>query len=102
MRVPGAEADECDPELLDVVELAAARMSVSRSWAWPMLPECMTTNPPSRPCSRAQALSRGCGVIALVSAQFGITRMRQAVAPFASRRRSIVSPIATTRSARRR
>ena len=40
----------------------AARTSVSRSCAWPTLPECMTTNRPSSPCARAHSLSRGCGV----------------------------------------
>ena len=62
----------------------------------------MTTNRPTRPCFSAQSLSRGCGVIARVSTQFGITRRRSGGAPFASSRSRIVSPIATIRSARRR
>ena len=66
-----------------------------------MLPECMTTNLPARPCSRAHPLSRGWGAIDAVSTQFGMTRSRPGATPFASRRRRIVSPIATTRSARR-
>ena len=45
--------------------------------------------------ARAHSLSRGCGVIARVSTQFGITRSRSGGAPFASRRSRIVSPIAT-------
>ena len=36
-----------------------ARTRSSRFCAWPTLPECMTTNRSSRPCSRAQSLSRG-------------------------------------------
>ena len=48
------------------------------------------------------SLSRGCGVIALVSTQFGITARRSGGVPFSSSRRRIVSPIATTRSARLR
>ena len=74
-----------------------ARISVSRSWAWPMLPECMTTKRPSRPFERAHELSRGCGVTAFVSTQLGITRRRSGGTPFASSRSRIVSPIATTR-----
>ena len=80
----------------------AARTRLSRSCACPTLPECMTTKRPTRSCFRAHALSRGCGVIARVSTQFGITRSRSGGAPFASRRSRIVSPIATIRSARRR
>ena len=62
----------------------------------------MTTNGPTSRCCSAHALSRGCGVIARVSTQFGITRSRSGGAPFSSRRSRIVSPIATIRSARRR
>ena len=36
-----------------------ARISVSRSWAWPTLPECMTTKRFVSRCSRAHGLSRG-------------------------------------------
>ena len=80
----------------------AARTSVSRSWACPMLPECMTTNsssspaPPTRRSAGAAAGSR------VVSTQLGITSIRPSGAPLCSRRSFIVSPIATTRSARRR
>ncbi len=76
--------------------------SVSRSCAWPTLPECMTTNFPASPFSRAQSFSFGLGSSSDTSTQFGITRIRSGGAPFASSRIRIVSPIATTRSARRR
>jgi hypothetical protein len=46
-------------------------------------------------------LRRGRGLNAFVSTQFGITRRRSGRAPFSSIRRRIVSPIATTASARR-
>ena len=78
-----------------------ARISVSRSWAWPTLPECMTTKRFVNRCSRAHGLSRGAGRTRVTSTQFGITRIRSACTPFSSSRRFIVSPIATTRSAER-
>ena len=80
----------------------AERTRLSRSCACPTLPECMTTKRPTRSCRVAHSLSRGCGVIARVSTQFGMTRSRSGGAPFASSRSRMVSPIATIRSARRR
>ena len=62
--------------------------------------------PPCRiapnPIRRAHSLSFGIGVSLVVSTQFGITRTRSGGAPFSSSRFRIVSPIATSRSARRR
>ena len=76
-------------------------MSVSRSWAWPTFPECMTTKRRTRRCSRAQGFARALGWMLATSIQFGMTRIRSARTPFSSSRSFIVSPIATTRSAER-
>ena len=78
----------------------ADRTSTSRFCAWPTFPECMTTNVPTSPCCSAHSLSRDRGDVSFVSTQLGMTRMRSAGAPFSSSRSRIVSPIATTRSAR--
>ena len=45
------------------------RTRLSRSCAWPTLPECIATNFPSRPCAWAHELSRGWGVISVDGAR---------------------------------
>ena len=77
----------------------AARTSVSRSWACPTLPECITTN-----ASSSAVLLRPGVVARLRRERRRVDPVRDhldaAARPFASRRSFIVSPIATTRSAR--
>ena len=95
--MPRAEADDHDRQVVEVAQEASTRgSSASRSCAWPTLPECMTTNVPASPFARAQSLSRGCGVIARVSTQFGITLM-----PVAAARPSPRAARASSRRSRR-
>jgi hypothetical protein len=100
--VPRAAADDGDDEVVEVTQerrRAHERVEILRM---PDVAGVHDDEAVGQPLLARPLVVLRRGVIALVSTQFGITTTRSGRAPFSWSRRCIVSPIATTRSARRK
>ena len=61
LRTARAGADDQHEQVVEVSSRVVARRSVSRSCAWPTLPECMTTKRSAIPFSDDHGFTFGCG-----------------------------------------
>ena len=84
LGVAGAEARDHDPEVVAVAEEGRRADEAVEVLRVPDVPGVHDDEARHEVVLPAHSLSRGCGVIARVSTQFGITRSRSGGAPFAS------------------